>query len=66
MAVAVGLVPVTGQTLPMVSMGGSSILFTSLAIGMILSVSWGSQEEAAVAISGETDEIEGDGTEEDA
>jgi cell division protein FtsW len=44
MAVAVGLVPVTGQTLPLVSMGGSSIFFTSMATGMILSVSWGSQE----------------------
>jgi len=41
MAVAVGLVPVTGQTLPLVSMGGSSIFFTSMATGMILSVSWG-------------------------
>jgi cell division protein FtsW len=39
MAVAVGLFPTTGQTLPMVSMGGTSILFASLAIGMILSVS---------------------------
>ncbi len=43
MAVAVGLVPVTGQTLPLVSMGGSSIFFTSMATGMILSVSWGSR-----------------------
>jgi cell division protein FtsW len=41
MAVAVNLIPVTGQTLPLVSMGGSSILFTSTALGMILSVSWG-------------------------
>ncbi len=64
MAVAVGLVPVTGQTLPMVSMGGSSILFTSMAIGMILSVSWGSQEEAAVAATGDTDEMNIDGNEE--
>jgi cell division protein FtsW len=39
MAVAVNLIPVTGQTLPLVSMGGSSILFTSAAIGIILSVS---------------------------
>lgn len=46
MAVAVGLVPVTGQTLPLVSMGGSSIFFTSMAIGMILSVSWGTREDA--------------------
>ena len=44
MAVAVGLVPVTGQTLPLVSMGGSSIFFTSMATGMILSVSWGTRE----------------------
>ncbi len=39
MAVAVGLFPVTGQSLPMVSMGGTSIWFTALSIGMILSVS---------------------------
>jgi len=45
MAVAVGLVPVTGQTLPLVSMGGSSIFFTSMATGMILSVSWGTRED---------------------
>lgn len=45
MAVAVNLVPVTGQTLPFVSMGGSSILFTSIALGMILSVSYGVEEE---------------------
>jgi len=45
MAVAVNLVPVTGQTLPFVSMGGSSILFTSVALGMILSVSYGVEEE---------------------
>ena len=46
MAVAVGLVPVTGQTLPLVSMGGSSIFFTSMATGMILSVSWGTRENS--------------------
>lgn len=39
MAVNVHLVPVTGLTLPMVSMGGSSIWFTSVAIGIVLSVS---------------------------
>lgn len=39
MAVNVNLLPVTGLTLPMVSMGGSSILFTSISIGLILSVS---------------------------
>ncbi|HRZ78256.1 MAG TPA: FtsW/RodA/SpoVE family cell cycle protein, partial [Bacteroidales bacterium] len=39
MAVAVDLLPVTGQPLPLVSMGGTSILFTSIALGAILSVS---------------------------
>ncbi|HRP90273.1 MAG TPA: FtsW/RodA/SpoVE family cell cycle protein [Edaphocola sp.] len=39
MAVAVHLVPVTGQTLPFISKGGSSIVFTAVAIGIILSVS---------------------------
>ena len=38
-AVTVNLFPVTGVTLPLVSMGGSSFLFTCLAIGIILSVS---------------------------
>lgn len=39
MAVNVQLLPVTGLTLPLVSMGGSSIWFTCIAIGIILSVS---------------------------
>ncbi|MET3876089.1 MULTISPECIES: FtsW/RodA/SpoVE family cell cycle protein [Chitinophaga] len=39
MAVNVQLFPVTGLPLPLVSMGGSSVLFTSMAIGIILSVS---------------------------
>lgn len=39
MAVAVELFPVTGQTLPLVSSGGTSIWMTCLALGMILSVS---------------------------
>ncbi|MDQ3683780.1 MAG: FtsW/RodA/SpoVE family cell cycle protein [Bacteroidota bacterium] len=39
MAVNVNLFPVTGVTLPLVSMGGSSFLFTCLSIGIILSVS---------------------------
>ncbi|MFM1794617.1 MAG: hypothetical protein RL642_1002 [Bacteroidota bacterium] len=38
MAVNVSLFPVTGVTLPLVSMGGSSFLFTCMAIGIILSV----------------------------
>lgn len=39
MAVAVNLLPVTGQPLPLVSMGGTSLWFTSIAFGIILSVS---------------------------
>lgn len=39
MGVAVNLLPVTGLTLPLVSMGGSSTLFTSIAFGIVLSVS---------------------------
>jgi cell division protein FtsW len=38
-AVNINLVPATGQTLPMISMGGTSILFTCISLGMILSVS---------------------------
>jgi len=39
MGVAIGLFPVTGLTLPLVSMGGTSLWFTSISIGIILSVS---------------------------
>ncbi|MBS1624909.1 MAG: cell division protein FtsW [Bacteroidetes bacterium] len=51
MAVAVGLFPVTGVTLPLVSMGGSSVVFTSIAFGIILSVSRNieSQQEEELA-----------------
>ena len=45
MAVAVELFPVTGQTLPLISSGGSSIWMTCLALGMVLSVSAKRQEE---------------------
>ncbi|BDD09787.1 cell division protein FtsW [Fulvitalea axinellae] len=41
MGVVVGLMPVTGLTLPFVSMGGTSLLFTGVALGIILSVSRG-------------------------
>ena len=41
MGVTVGLGPITGLPLPMFSMGGTSQLFTGLAIGIILSVSRG-------------------------
>jgi len=39
MAVAVNLFPVTGQPLPLISMGGTSIWFTMISMGIILSVS---------------------------
>lgn len=45
MAVVVHLLPTTGVTLPMVSMGGTSLWFTSLAIGIILSVSRNVEKE---------------------
>jgi len=45
MAVSVNLLPVTGQPLPMVSMGGTSLILTSLSLGMILSVSKGIKEQ---------------------
>lgn len=41
MAVAVGLIPVTGLTLPFLSMGGTSLLFTGITIGSIISISRG-------------------------
>jgi cell division protein FtsW len=46
MMVAVNLLPVTGQPLPLLSMGGTSIWFTSLSIGIILSVSKESIEKS--------------------
>jgi cell division protein FtsW len=50
MAVAVGLGPVTGIPLPLVSMGGTSILFTSIAFGIILSVSKDNDEQNKVIV----------------
>ena len=38
-AVSVQLVPATGLTLPLISMGGTSLLFTCVSLGIILSVS---------------------------
>lgn len=43
LGVAVNLLPVTGQTLPLISAGGSSIWMTCIGIGIILSVSRGGQ-----------------------
>jgi cell division protein FtsW len=49
MAVAVNLFPVTGLTLPLISKGGTSIVITSLAFGMIMSVSRYVEEEQALS-----------------
>lgn len=45
MAVAVNLFPVTGQPLPLVSMGGTGTLFTCLTLGMLLSISRVAEEK---------------------
>lgn len=45
MGVVVGLGPITGQPLPLVSMGGTSMVFTGLAVGIILSVSRGERDQ---------------------
>lgn len=45
MAVAVNLFPVTGQPLPLLSMGGTSIWFTMVSLGIILSVSRGIEDK---------------------
>jgi cell division protein FtsW len=46
MGVVVGLGPITGQPLPLVSMGGTSMVFTGLALGIVLSVSRGEQDQS--------------------
>ncbi len=48
MAVAVNLLPVTGQPLPLVSMGGTSRILTSVSLGIILSVSKGIKEQQGI------------------
>jgi cell division protein FtsW len=45
MGVSVGLIPITGLPLPLLSMGGTSLLFTGLSIGIIISVSRGEIKE---------------------
>ena len=44
--VTVNLIPETGQTLPLISRGGSSTIFTTIALGMILSVSRQNDEQS--------------------
>jgi cell division protein FtsW len=49
MLVAIGFMPVTGQPLPFVSMGGTSIICTGIAVGMILNISRYSGKKETVA-----------------
>lgn len=59
MAVNVNLFPVTGVTLPLVSMGGSSFLFTCLSIGIILSVARNVEDgEGKKRLAAQQEEIE--------
>ena len=55
MAVAVNIFPVTGQPLPIISMGGTSILFTCVSLGILLSVSRGIDQPEATDV-GENEE----------
>jgi cell division protein FtsW len=57
MAVAVGLGPVTGLPLPLLSMGGTSLVFTGFSLGIILSVSRGDHEDAFEVSSGDTNRV---------
>ena len=50
MAVAVELFPVTGQTLPLISSGGTSIWMTCIAAGIIVSVSIKKEEKEVVPV----------------
>ena len=60
MAVAVELFPVTGQTLPLISSGGTSIWMTCMAIGIVLSVSSKRQATIEQEQKREGEEIEND------
>lgn len=56
MGVVVGLGPITGQPLPLISMGGTAMVFTGLSVGIILSVSRGERDAAWEQSTGETKE----------
>ena len=59
MFVATGITPVTGQTLPFVSYGGTSFLFSCIALGIVLSISASANKDQA------KEKLEKDITEED-
>ena len=56
LAVVAGLVPCTGVPLPFISYGGSSLIFTTLAIGMVLNVSQHCGQAAVAANQKAADE----------
>jgi cell division protein FtsW len=65
MTVATGIIPVTGQTLPFLSYGGLSFLFSSCALGVVLNVSAESQKKkqnTMVATNEEENQIEKENT----
>lgn len=57
MAVAVGLGPITGLPLPLLSMGGTSLVFTGTALGIILSVSRGDHSDEVSAAAPEMNKV---------
>ncbi|QCR22904.1 FtsW/RodA/SpoVE family cell cycle protein [Pontibacter sp. SGAir0037] len=50
MGVAVGLGPITGLPLPLLSMGGTSLIFTGISLGIILSVSRSDRDQELAAV----------------
>ncbi|MCL1822055.1 MAG: FtsW/RodA/SpoVE family cell cycle protein [Prolixibacteraceae bacterium] len=56
--VSAGVLPVTGQPLPWISMGGTSLIFTSIAFGCILSVSYQNQKNKVVEVQPVAAEID--------
>ena len=57
MGVVVGLGPITGLPLPFISMGGTSLLFTGISLGIIISVSRGEVDTEWNTISGEVKNV---------
>ena len=58
MAIVTGVFPVSGQPLPLISKGGSSIIVTSIAFGIMLSVSrWAVQSDKPKEVKAELNEL---------
>ena len=60
MGVAVNLIPVTGQTLPFISYGGTSFIFSSISLGIILSISSEVEKKEESEKLKESEELEKD------